>query len=103
VKPYAEGRVFPPPALYGDGKTWFELDEEGHQRYPADYEAQVGQGKINFHSEEHLVVSDRGLAMFRRLFKKAVQHVANGGEAPGTSPESELVKVRAGIFTQERG
>lgn len=103
VQPYSEGRVFPPLALYGDGKTWFELDAEGHQRYPADYEAQVGQGRINFQAEEHLAVSDRGLAMFRRLFKQAVQHVANGGEAPGTGPGSELVKVRAGIFMQGGG
>lgn len=40
--------------IYG-GKTWFEVDAEGHQRNPGDYEAQVGQGEISFHSEEHLV------------------------------------------------
>ena len=28
---------------YGGDKTWFDLDDEGHQRYPGDYETQVGQ------------------------------------------------------------
>ena len=29
--------------MYG-GKSWYQLDDEGHQRFPGDYEAQVGQG-----------------------------------------------------------
>ena len=38
--------------LMYDGKNWFELDGEGHRRYPGDYEAQVGQGAVTYHSEE---------------------------------------------------
>ncbi|MGL4316108.1 MAG: Rieske 2Fe-2S domain-containing protein [Pseudomonas sp.] len=100
VTPYAEGQVWGPFALYGEdgSKTWFELDEQGHQRWPADYEAQVGQGPIHLHSDEQLVQSDRGIVMLRRLYKEAVQRVANGEDAPGTAPEDELVKVRAGIY-----
>ena len=51
------------------GKNWFELDEEGHQRHPGDYEAQAGQGAITLHSEEHLVSSDRGVVLFRKLYR----------------------------------
>jgi phenylpropionate dioxygenase-like ring-hydroxylating dioxygenase large terminal subunit len=79
--------------MYG-GKTWFELDQEGHQRFPGDYEAQVGQGAITWHSEEHLATSDRGVAMFRRLFRQSVRDVRDG-RAP---PHAELVEVRAGNF-----
>ena len=34
--------------------------------FPGDYEAQVGQGPITLHSEEHLVTSDQGVVMLRR-------------------------------------
>ena len=34
-----------------NGKTWDELTPAEHQRYPNDYEAQVGQGAITLHSE----------------------------------------------------
>ena len=43
-----------------NGKDWGEMSEEEHQRYPGDYEAQVGQGPITIHSEEHFAQSDRG-------------------------------------------
>ena len=36
------------------GKIWSEMSEEEHQRFPGDWEAQVGQGPISLHSEEHL-------------------------------------------------
>ncbi|HEX4983101.1 MAG TPA: hypothetical protein VFV63_15440 [Ilumatobacteraceae bacterium] len=32
----------------------------GHQRHPGDFEAEVGQGVVTLHSEEHLAASDRG-------------------------------------------
>jgi phenylpropionate dioxygenase-like ring-hydroxylating dioxygenase large terminal subunit len=84
--------------MYG-GKTWFELDAEGHQRFPGDYEAQVGQGEITWHSEEHLASSDRGVAMFRRLYREAVQAVVDGHDPIGASAgENMLVQVRAGNY-----
>lgn len=71
--------------VYADDKTWFDLDEEGHQRYPADYETQVGQGPITRHSTERLSSTDRGVSMVRRQFKQQVQVVAEGGDPVGVS------------------
>ena len=56
---------------------------EDHQRHPLDYEAQSSQGKITFHSQEHLARSDRGVSMHRRLFKKQCEVVAQGGDPVG--------------------
>jgi nitrite reductase/ring-hydroxylating ferredoxin subunit len=82
-----------------NGKTWFQLDAEGHQRFPGDYEAQVGQGDITAHSEEHLATSDRGIAMFRRYFRDAVKSLADGGDAPHAGANGvRLVNVRAGNY-----
>src|SRR5262249_17490626 len=63
--------------MYG-GKSWYQLDAEGHQRFPGDYEAQVGQGTITLHSEEQLASSDRGVVMFRTLFKRGIKAVEDG-------------------------
>jgi hypothetical protein len=50
-----------------NGKFWWEMTEEEHQKHPGDYEAQVGQGPITLHSEEHFGQSDRGVLMIRRM------------------------------------
>jgi len=69
---------------YGpDEKGWFDLTDEEHQRFPGDYETQVGQGPITLHSEERLSSSDRGVSMVRRQFKEQVQIVADGGDPVG--------------------
>jgi nitrite reductase/ring-hydroxylating ferredoxin subunit len=83
-----------------NGKTWSEMTEEDHQRTPGDYEAQAGQGPISLHSEEHLVTSDRGVMMQRRLLMQQMEVVAKGGDPLGVSfdPASALVKVRSGNF-----
>ena len=86
----------PPQGLpvYGGDKTWFELDEEGHQRYPGDYEAQVGQGAITLHSEERLSSTDRGVSMVRRQFKEQVRRVAEGLDPVGvTFDESDALQT----------
>ena len=84
------------------GKTWFELDAEGHQRFPGDYEAQVSQGPITWHSEEQLATSDRGVAMFRRLFRQSVKAVQEGRDPVNVVREGEpTVKVRAGNYLQK--
>ena len=62
--------------VYGGDKSWFELTEEEHQRFPGDYETQVGQGPITRHSVERLSSTDRGVSMVRRQFKEQVQLVA---------------------------
>jgi phenylpropionate dioxygenase-like ring-hydroxylating dioxygenase large terminal subunit len=84
--------------MYG-GKTWFELDAEGHQRFPGDFEAQVGQGAVTAHSEERLATSDRGVAMFRRMFRQQVAAVGRGEDPVNVVRDGEaLVRIRAGNF-----
>jgi hypothetical protein len=82
------------------GKTWDELTEEQHQRMPNDYEAQVGQGAITFHSEERLASSDRGVVMFRRRLREQIEAVAAGRDPLGVArdPAAARVRVEAGNF-----
>ncbi len=61
----------------GDEKLWAEMTEEEHQRFPMDYEAQVGQGPITLASEEHLATSDQGVVMLRRRLREQIQVVRN--------------------------
>jgi nitrite reductase/ring-hydroxylating ferredoxin subunit len=91
--------------VYADGKNWFELDEEGHQRYPGDYETQVGQGPITLHSTEQLASSDRGVSMVRRQFLEQVRVVADGGDPVGVSfdPDVAPVSLRAGNYVVTSG
>ena len=83
-----------------NGKSWGEMTEEEHQRFPGDFEAQAGQGPISLHSEEHLVTSDRGIMMQRRLLEQQMDSVARGGDPIGVTFDSSkaLVKVRSGNF-----
>jgi nitrite reductase/ring-hydroxylating ferredoxin subunit len=86
--------------VYGDGMTWFDLDEAGHQRYPGDYEAQVGQGPITLHSEERLASSDRGVSMVRRQFKEQVRAVAEDRNPVGVSFDADAppIELLAGNY-----
>jgi hypothetical protein len=68
-----------------NGKTWAELTPEEHQQFPGDTEAQVGQGAITFHSEEHLMSSDQGVSMLRLFLRKQVETVAEGGDPVGVA------------------
>ncbi|HKR86593.1 MAG TPA: Rieske 2Fe-2S domain-containing protein, partial [Phenylobacterium sp.] len=70
-------------------KAWHELTPEEHQLYPGDYEAQVGQGVITLHSEEHLATSDTGLVKQRRLWKQQAKIVAEGGDPAGVAFKEE--------------
>lgn len=91
----------PPQGLptYG-GKTWFELTDAEHQRFPGDYETQVGQGPITWHSEERLASTDRGVSMVRRQFIEQVEVVAAGGDPVGVSfdPDPPPIPVIAGNY-----
>ena len=107
---YSAGRVREQGALarirsHFNGKLWGELTAEEHQRFPGDYEAQVGQGPITFHSEEHLVFSDRGVGMLRRMLKQQVQAVTDGQDPMGVTFDAagELVRLDAGTSVQARG
>ncbi len=86
-----------------NGKTWAELTAEEHQRFPGDAEAQVGQGPITFHSEEHLMTTDQGIGMLRFLLQKQVDAVAAGADPIGVAfTEAEAyVKFDAGQFLED--
>jgi len=84
-----------------NGKRW--ATEEEHQRMPNDYEAQVGQGAITLHSEEHLAASDRGVVMFRRLLRQQIEAVRAGRDPLGVifDPARATITVEAGNFILE--
>jgi phenylpropionate dioxygenase-like ring-hydroxylating dioxygenase large terminal subunit len=100
-------RVKPGAAnLMGDGvglmnlKPWTEMSVEERQDRPGDYEAQAGQGPISLHSEEHLVTSDRGVAMQRRMLEREIEKVMAGGDPIGVAFDEDraMVHVPSGNF-----
>jgi hypothetical protein len=64
-------------ALYG------ERDYEQRQRYPGDYDAQVGQRPIANHGIEHLGTTDRGVAMMRRMVREGIEAIQAGEDPKG--------------------
>jgi phenylpropionate dioxygenase-like ring-hydroxylating dioxygenase large terminal subunit len=86
--------------VYAETKTWFELTDDEHQRYPGDYEAQVSQGAITAHSEEHLSATDRGVSMVRRMFKQQLEIMDQGGDPLGVTfdPENAIQVLEAGNY-----
>ncbi len=95
------GEQFRPIKL--GGKFWHEMSLEEHQRLPSDYEAQAGQGPLSLHSEEHLVTSDRGVIMQRRLLKQQVKRVQQGADPLGVvfDEAQALVRIRSGNYFQQ--
>ncbi len=89
-----------PPLLPFNGRTWSELTEEEHRQTPGDWEAQVGQGPISLHSEEHLASSDKGVVMLRRILRQEIRKVAAGQDPMGVSfdPDKATVTVTAGNY-----
>ncbi len=89
-----------PFALAIDGKLWGEKTEEERQDVPGDFEAQVGQGVISRHSEEHLAQSDRGIVMQRRFLEQQIKLVQDGGDPAGVTfdPAQATVHVLSGNF-----
>ena len=57
-------------------------DYEQMQRFPGDYEAQVGQRAIVVHALEHLGVEDRGVTMMRKGLRQRVRTVQQGQDPP---------------------
>jgi phenylpropionate dioxygenase-like ring-hydroxylating dioxygenase large terminal subunit len=86
------------------GKLWHELSEQEHQKMPGDYETQVSQGAITFHSEEHLNSSDRGISMLRKVYRDQLEAVAAGKDPVGVTfdPEKMLVHIDAGTSIEAR-
>jgi nitrite reductase/ring-hydroxylating ferredoxin subunit len=85
-----------------NGKLWEEMTEEEHQKSPNDIEAMLSQGVIAKHSDEHLASTDRGIAMLRRLLKKQIDIVTEGGNPLGISfdPNAPAVHFSAGNFLE---
>lgn len=100
---YSAGRVTQSGALAKirssfNGRSWHELTADEHQEMPGDYEAQVSQGAITLHSEEHLVTSDRGIALLRRFLEQQIEAVRADRDPAGVSfdPADDLVRLEAG-------
>jgi hypothetical protein len=81
-------------------KRWKDMTPAERRDAPGDWEAQVGQGPIAFHSDEHLASSDEGVVMLRRLLHREVNAVARGEDPPGVGfdPAAPPVVFEAGNF-----
>ena len=86
-----------------NGKFWWELTEEEHQKFPGDYEAQVGQGPITIHSEERFVQSDRGIVMVRKMLRDQLDRIERGEDPIGVSfdPNAAPVEFEAGNYIRD--
>ena len=56
---------------------------EEMQRYPGDYDAQVGQRPIAVHALEHLTETDKGVVMYRRMVREGIRAVKRGEDPVG--------------------
>jgi hypothetical protein len=86
-----------------NAKFWWDMSEEEHQLHPGDYEAQVGQGAITTHSEEHFAQSDRGIVMIRRMLQDQLDALGAGRDPVGVSfdPNAAPVAFEAGNYIRE--
>ena len=79
------------------------MTEEEHQRFPGDYEAQVGQGPVTLHSEEHFGQSDRGILMVRRMLTEQLEALAAGRDPISVSFDAgaKPIEFEAGNFIRD--
>lgn len=86
-----------------NGKFWWDMTEREHQQFPGDYEAQVGQGSITLHSEEHFGQSDRGVLMVRRMIRNQLEAMAAGRDPAGISfaPDAPPIVFEAGNYIRD--
>jgi phenylpropionate dioxygenase-like ring-hydroxylating dioxygenase large terminal subunit len=94
-----------PYCMLIEGKPHAERTPEDQQRAPGDYEAQVSQGAIALHSNEHLSLSDRGVIMLRKLFRAQLDALAQGHDPINATAEDgeALIRVEAGRFSVADG
>jgi nitrite reductase/ring-hydroxylating ferredoxin subunit len=74
------------------------------QRHPDDKEAVEGQGAIALHGLEHLVTSDRGVIMFRKILRTAIQAVRAGQDPKGLlrdAAQANFVRTSAGSVVRD--
>ena len=95
-----EGRAGADSARRWAASSGGSSDRGGAPAFPGDYEAQVGQGPITLHSEEHLTLTDRGIAMLRQLLRRQIEAVAAGANPINTvfSESESLVRLEAGNY-----
>jgi hypothetical protein len=89
------------PDQIGLGRIDFEGQDDSttyadRQRRPGDYDAQVSQRPIAVHALEHLAGSDRGVAMLRRLLRRAVRA---GAEPAVRAAEKPMAGMGAVLTT----
>ena len=84
-------------------RRWADMTDAERRNTPGDWEAQVGQGPITFHSEEHLETSDKGVVMVRRLLQRQLETVTAGGDPINVSHAAEAPPVvfEAGNFLRD--
>jgi nitrite reductase/ring-hydroxylating ferredoxin subunit len=85
--------------------NWAAMTPKERQARPGDYEAQTGQGPITLHSEEHLVASDTGVAMARRVLQQQLDALAAGRDPINVAvdPAAPLVEFQAGNYVLGEG
>ena len=96
----AEARERPMRGLEAENfKPWHLRSVEERQDQPGDYEAQAGQGPVSLHSEEHLVTSDKGIGMQRRMLQRAISAMEAGEDPPLVSRDPDaVIRVPSGNF-----
>jgi phenylpropionate dioxygenase-like ring-hydroxylating dioxygenase large terminal subunit len=78
-----------------------DVSYEYTQQHPDDKEAVESQGPIAIHALEHLVTSDKGVVMFRKILRQAIHAVKEGRDPKGIIRDSETarcVRTTAGSY-----
>lgn len=88
---------------FPDGRSWDELSKEERRDMPGDVEAQAGQGAVTIHRDEHLVLSDRGVIMLRKRFRRELQSLESGENPLGAEPGEgdNTLETEAGNYRLE--
>src|ERR1041385_5234484 len=74
------------------------------QRHPDDKEAVESQGPIALHGLEHLVTSDKGVLMFRKILRTAIAAIKRGEDPKGIIRDklsAGLVRTTAGSVVRD--
>lgn len=90
-------RIYFPRPNNNSRVAWGEMTERERRDFPNDFEAQMGQGPVSLHSEEHLAMSDRGLVMQRRAITAAIKAVQDGTDPVNVhfNTDEAVVKIDA--------
>jgi hypothetical protein len=87
---------------FSNMKPWSEMTPAERQDVPNDYEAQSTQGPDGLpnHSDEHLVHSDIGISLQRRVLRREIQKVTRGEDPVNVAFRSgdEILRVPSGNF-----